>query len=131
MLPKAVPAVIGENSLSRFETMGQVYDFARLTMPFQDPGNLTGAVYLAILAFLTRSNGHRLDGLLDEENVREIPLRPSDEEDVEENEINSDEQKEPGDGSVPDTSGGFNPIFGVLVVLGAMLIAGGLWLWRR
>lgn len=75
-LPTAVPAVTGQDSLQRFETIGQVYGFITAAMPYQDPGHLTEEEYLAITAFLARA--HDLwDGTpLTAENVNNILLHP-------------------------------------------------------
>jgi len=56
-LPATVPALIGGNSLARFESLGQVHAFIRAAMPFQAPGSLTDAEYLSITAFLGRERG--------------------------------------------------------------------------
>lgn len=55
-LPESVPALIGPDSLDRFANMGQVYEFMRASMPFQNPGHLTAEEYLAITAYLARAH---------------------------------------------------------------------------
>lgn len=55
-LPQEVPALIGDGSLARFETMGQVYHYMRVTMPYNLPGVLEDGEYLAITAFLAREH---------------------------------------------------------------------------
>jgi mono/diheme cytochrome c family protein len=62
ILPTAVPAIIGDGTLSRFHSLGQIYTFIQATMPYQAPGTLTEAEYLAITAFLERAHG-RGDGI--------------------------------------------------------------------
>ena len=76
-LPTAVPAVTGEDSLERFETIGQLYGFISSAMPYQDPGYLTEEEYLAMTAFLARAHGVWDGTPLDTENVGSIRLRPS------------------------------------------------------
>jgi cytochrome c len=77
MLPTAVPAVTGQDSLERFLTMGQVYSFIVAAMPYQDPGHLSEEEYLAITAFLARAN-NLWDGTpLTTENVGNFRLRPA------------------------------------------------------
>ena len=51
-LPKQVPAVIGDGSLSKFATAADVYNYIRVAMPFQAPATLADEEYLAIVAFL-------------------------------------------------------------------------------
>jgi cytochrome c len=76
MLPESVPAVIGDGSLGKFETMGQVYTFISAAMPLQNPGHLSEEEYLAITAFLARSHGVG-DGMsLDTTSVYEVRLKP-------------------------------------------------------
>ena len=56
-LPTAVPAVIGDSVLQKFQTMDGVYQYVSVTMPYFFPGELTQEEYLAILAHITRENG--------------------------------------------------------------------------
>jgi cytochrome c5 len=56
-IPKQIPAVIGEGSLARFTTLGDVFTFIQVAMPFQWPNSLTEEEYLQITAFLARENG--------------------------------------------------------------------------
>lgn len=74
-VPTAIPAVIGQDSLGRFETMGQVFDFMRAAMPFQDPGHLSEEEYLALTAFLARAHGVWDGRPLDTNNVYQVRLR--------------------------------------------------------
>lgn len=55
-LPKQVPAIIGEATLSRFVTAADLYNYVRVTMPRQAPANLTDGEYLAIVAFLLEAH---------------------------------------------------------------------------
>jgi mono/diheme cytochrome c family protein len=56
-LPTAVPAVIGEGTLSKFQTMDGVFRYVSVTMPYFFPGDLTEEEYLAIVAHLAREHG--------------------------------------------------------------------------
>lgn len=67
-LPTSVPALIGPavdrimgtegtQVLQKFETMGGVYRYARVSMPLFFPGDLEEEEYLAIMAHLARENG--------------------------------------------------------------------------
>jgi mono/diheme cytochrome c family protein len=75
-LPTAVPAVIGEGSLYRYATMGQVFNFIRAKMPFEHPGVLTDDEYLAITAFLARSHDAWDGTRLTLNNVEQVRLQP-------------------------------------------------------
>jgi hypothetical protein len=56
-LPTAVPAVVGEGTLSKFQTMDSVFRYVSVTMPYFFPGDLTEEEYLAIVAHLAREHG--------------------------------------------------------------------------
>jgi mono/diheme cytochrome c family protein len=73
-LPTTVPPVVGDGSLERFETLGQVHAFIQAAMPFQDPGHLTEEEYLAITAFLARAHGVWDGKPLDASNVHTVRL---------------------------------------------------------
>ncbi len=77
-LPATVPALIGGDSLSRFESLGQVYAFMRAAMPFQAPGSLADEEYLSITAFLGRAHGVWNGAqLLDAAGLAGVRLRPA------------------------------------------------------
>lgn len=77
VLPKTVPALVGKDSLRRFETVGQVYQFMRAAMPFQAPGSLSDDEYLAITSFLAREHNVAPDLPADAETINRLPLRPA------------------------------------------------------
>ncbi len=56
-LPTAVPAIIGDGTLQKFETMDDVYRYAAAAMPYFFPGSLTQEEYLAIMAHIAREDG--------------------------------------------------------------------------
>jgi hypothetical protein len=71
-----VPAVIGDDSLARFATMGDVYEYVRVAMPFPFPGALTEAEYLAITAYLARAHGVWDGRPLDPARAHQLRLQP-------------------------------------------------------
>jgi mono/diheme cytochrome c family protein len=75
-IPTVVPAVIGDGSLGRFATMGNVYEYMRVAMPFSYPGSLTEAEYLAITAYLARAHGMWDGRPLDAARAHELRLQP-------------------------------------------------------
>lgn len=56
-LPTAVPAIIGDGTLQKFETLDDVYRYAAAAMPYFFPGSLTQEEYLAIMAHMAREDG--------------------------------------------------------------------------
>ncbi len=75
-LPTTVPPVTGQDSLRQFQTLGQLYAYIRVAMPYEYPGALPDEEYLAITAFLARE--HEVwDGTpLTVENVGNWRLQP-------------------------------------------------------
>ncbi len=76
ILPTAVPAVIGDGALAKFETIDAVYEYVSVTMPYFFPGDLTQAEYLAIVAHLARENGLWDGRTLTTDNLAGYRLRP-------------------------------------------------------
>jgi len=76
-LPTAVPAVTGEESLERFETMEQVYGYVSSAMPYEAPGHLSEEEYLAITAFLARAHDIWDGTPLNTANISNFRLRPA------------------------------------------------------
>lgn len=126
ILPTSVPAVVGDNSLARFQTVGQLYAYIRVAMPFEYPGVLPDDEYLAIAAFLMRENGLWDGTSLTDDTIYELNLRTA-------------PTATPAVGSTPTPiptpaveaaprTGG-----GILFVAGlfCLLLAGATWLWRR
>ena len=104
-LPASVPPLLGGDSLQRFETFDQVYRFTRAAMPFQAPGSLNEAEYLALVAFLARGHGvWDSPQPLDEARLIDLPVRAD-----------------------PASSAAI--ALGVISLIG--LTTGGLWLLRR
>jgi hypothetical protein len=127
-LPTVVPALIGEGSLERFETMGQVYHYTRVTMPFNMPGTLEDADYLAITAFLGREHdaweGIPYEpGTVDQVRLRGVPaeLPPT----VHEEAPAVSPEEATAQQAPPPTASWW------LFLLPLPLLLGGLWLWIR
>ncbi|MBX3055041.1 MAG: c-type cytochrome [Anaerolineae bacterium] len=77
IVPRTVPALIGEGSLANYPTMHEVYVFMRAAMPRQVPGSLTDAEYLAITAFLARAHDLSDGVALAEADLSTIILNPA------------------------------------------------------
>jgi hypothetical protein len=124
-LPDTVPAIIGDGTLKRFQTLGQLYEFTRVTMPFEYPGVLSDEEYLAVIAFLAQENG-LWDGVpLTKSNVEEMRLRPSEE--------LPEATAVPLEETVNSPQPAATKLPGVLWASGIALffLAGGVWLWRH
>lgn len=55
-LPKTIPALIGSDTLQKFSTAQQLYNFIHAAMPFNAPGSLKPQQYLDLTAFLLERN---------------------------------------------------------------------------
>lgn len=55
-LPRFVPAVIGPDTLLRFNSAADLHSYLARAMPFNAPGSLTAADYWALTAFLLRAH---------------------------------------------------------------------------
>jgi mono/diheme cytochrome c family protein len=75
-VPTVVPAVIGDGSLARFETIGDLYEYMRVAMPLSFPGTLTEEEYLAITAYLARAHGVWDGRRLNAARAHELRLQP-------------------------------------------------------
>ena len=76
-LPHTVPALIGANTLTKFATARNMYDFMRTAMPFNKPGSLSQEQYLQVLAFLLEQNHIVPEGArLEADTLQNIVLRP-------------------------------------------------------
>jgi len=56
-LPRYAPPLIGEYALIRFATIGDIYDYIHLSMPWHMPGFLEDEQYQRIAMFLADANG--------------------------------------------------------------------------
>ena len=57
VLPHYAPALLGPNTLVRFNTALELHDYIRQEMPWQDPGNLAEDEFWNITAYLVRERG--------------------------------------------------------------------------
>ena len=136
-LPTAVPQVIGQGSLERFETLGQAHSFIQAAMPLQNPGHLSEEEYLAITAYLARENGHWDGAILDASNIHSIRLKPDSPSGEEADDArpavapvgNAAENGEVTQSAGPETS--INSVPWIVAIALLAIGAAGLWLWRR
>jgi mono/diheme cytochrome c family protein len=124
-LPETVPAVIGGDSLRKFDHLGQVYGYIRAAMPYQAPGYLSEEEYLAITAFLGRSHGVSAGTPLTAEAASERPFLWAPPPETPTAAAASGVQ---GESSRPTT---LRPAFVAAAAGVAALLIGGLWIWRR
>jgi mono/diheme cytochrome c family protein len=75
-LPTSVPAVIGEGTLGKFQTLDGVYRYISTAMPYFYPGDLTEEEYLAILAHIARGNGYWDGAPLTTDTLINYPVQP-------------------------------------------------------
>jgi|WetSurMetagenome_2_1015567.scaffolds.fasta_scaffold223215_2 mono/diheme cytochrome c family protein len=77
-LPKTIPALIGRNTLTKFATARNMFDYMRTAMPFNAPGSLSQEQYLQLLAYLLEQNSFVTTGSqLDLDSLQQINLRPA------------------------------------------------------
>jgi mono/diheme cytochrome c family protein len=55
-LPFTVPAIIGDGTLTKYQTAGALYRYIQVAMPFWNPNSLTEEEYLAITAHLMQAH---------------------------------------------------------------------------
>lgn len=121
-LPKLVPAVTGENSLSQFQTLGQLYAYIRVAMPYEYPGVLPDEEYLAITAFLAREHKVWNGTPLTDKNVYDMRLQPM-----------PTPRPSPMPTPQPMVAQLQRPYVSVTIlgVSGILILAGAAWIWRR
>lgn len=56
LLPRFIPAIIGPNTLVRFESAAQLQTFISKNMPWHNPGSLTTDEYRQLTAYILREN---------------------------------------------------------------------------
>jgi hypothetical protein len=74
-IPRYVPAIIGPNTLARFKTALQLYEYNRSSMPWPTPGGLADEKNWQVTAFLIRANA--IDPIqvpLDSERAAQLQL---------------------------------------------------------
>jgi mono/diheme cytochrome c family protein len=126
-LPTRVPALVGDGSLERFETLGQLYNYMRSAMPYQAPGNLSDEEYLAITAFLAREHGvwdgTRLEpDTIGQEGAQETAPAASRQPQEEAAHASPEERQ------TPDAK---RSLLWWLVLAVSLPLLGGLWIWHR
>lgn len=125
VLPTAVPPITGASSLSKFETLGQLHTYIRSAMPYELPGKLTDAEYLAIVAHLAQAHGVWNGTPLTVDNMLEIKLKPVA---AKSNDIPSKDTAQTLPDSQQNTKGETAVI--ISIIFGAAML-GGIGLWRR
>ncbi len=74
-IPMVIPALIGQDVLTKFSDAAQLHSYIRVAMPFWKPGSLTEEDAWSITAFLMRENGlWKGDTELDETNAAEVKI---------------------------------------------------------
>jgi len=77
VLPPYAPRIISPDSLSRFNTAGDLHTFIMERMPWQAPGVLDEETYWQLTAFLVRANDLNLGSEpLNPHNADQVQLRP-------------------------------------------------------
>lgn len=70
------PKIIGDNTLTRFQTAQDLYNFVSKNMPFQEPGSLAASDYWLIVTFLLQQHNIPVDQVTPQ-NARMILLHPA------------------------------------------------------
>jgi Cytochrome C oxidase, cbb3-type, subunit III len=70
------PKIIGDNTLTRFQTAQDLYNFISKNMPFQEPGSLAAGDYWLIVAFLLQQHNIPVDQV-GPQNARLLLLHPA------------------------------------------------------
>ena len=125
-IPREVPALIGEDTLSQFSTASELNSYIQASMPRQVPGTLADEEYLAITAFLSRAHdawrGEPITAVSAETIILNTP-QP----------VTVDPSPTPLATAVPTTSAATTGNFSWLLVSGLLLLLiliGGI-LWRQ
>ena len=70
------PQLVGPLALRSFRTAKRVFDYARISMPGDDPGSLSLQEYYDVIAFLLDQNELNPDGVVvDAESIEDIALQ--------------------------------------------------------
>ena len=71
------PALLGEDTLTRFETAHDLFDYLSARMPYQDRGALSRDEYWSLVAYLAHQRGALArDVIVNATNARAIDLHP-------------------------------------------------------
>jgi hypothetical protein len=128
-LPTAVPAIVGDDALQKFDTLDGVYRYVSVAMPYFFPGDLTQEEYLAITAHLARQNGLWDGTTLTAANLGNYRLRADDPPPATEGHL---AQPTPPATPPEDNTTGRELSPGVLIPLSLLgvMVVGGLVIWR-
>jgi hypothetical protein len=75
VFPKTVPAVIGPDTLTRFKTAEDLYQYIHQTMPWWNPGSLSEEQSWNLTAYLLEARGSLPDNVvLDDTNAAVFPV---------------------------------------------------------
>lgn len=129
LIPTVVPPLVGEDGLTRFDTLGEVYYYIRGAMPLEMPGRLTDEEYLAVTAFLAHKRDIWDGTPLTDRSVLQIRLRPEEEAVLTAPTLIPTAVPQTTSSLLPITSN--NWLFGGSLLLSTVVIIGGLGLWRR
>lgn len=130
LIPTVVPPLVGDEGLTRFETLGEVYYYARGSMPLELPGRLTDEEYLAITAFLAEKRGIWDGSTLTDRTVLQMKLRPDEQSAL----IAPTATPQPtavSPSTAPSSRPTANWLVGGGLALTAIMVIGGIGLWRR
>ncbi len=126
-LPRIVPAIVGDDTLSRFATAHALYDFIRQNMPWQAPGSLQDYEYMQLTAYLLRENGlERGDATLDETTAAAVVLHPQ-----EATAVSTPEATATAPAAAPAAGGAPWYVLALAAVVGFTLALGLRLLWKR
>ncbi len=77
VLPRYVPPIIGPNTLQRFQTVLDLYEYIKAKMPWHAPGTLSDEEYWQLAAYLARANGANVGTTpLDRRRAAALRLHP-------------------------------------------------------
>jgi mono/diheme cytochrome c family protein len=111
-LPKTVPVLIGANTLTKFATARNMFDFMRTAMPFNKPGSLSQEQYLQLLAFLLEQNNLVPAGVqLAPDSLQQIALRPK------------QMPTSPASAADAQPDGSASVVIGIILLLGIVVLA--------
>ncbi|MEZ4518971.1 MAG: c-type cytochrome [Chloroflexota bacterium] len=134
-LPFTIPAVIGEGTLTKYQTVGGLYRYVHIAMPYWNPDSLTDEEYLAITAHLAQANGvwdgtvltaGNVDGMIWPAGAVAAATEP--------NLADSANESETATASTQplvQNSGNNRMLLWGGLAVGILILAGGIWLWQR
>lgn len=125
LLPQYIPAIIGDDTLTRFETTQDLFGYIREYMPWHNPGSLIEEEYWQLTAYLIRENGiDQNNVLLDWTSAKLIFLH-------ENNILAEPIPAEFRDEFLKGSNGTWFWTISVVLLGTLSLMASGYWAWRR